>query len=157
MTQYSAPRDRFGFAFVSLARRWHRVVDMRLAEAGLTDATWRPLIHLAEGGDGISQRELAARISLDTSTLVRLLDLLVERGFIERRVDPNDRRARRIHLTEDGRRELSRIRAMLLQAEHDLLSGIGEDELANMLGSFARITARAETMLTDKTDREETA
>ena len=85
MTQTPSPHDRFGFAFITLARQWHRVVDTRLAEAGLSDATWRPLVHLAEGGDGISQRDLAARISLDTSTLVRLLDLLEARGLVERR------------------------------------------------------------------------
>ncbi|WP_353471207.1 MarR family transcriptional regulator [Salipiger sp. H15] len=150
MTQDSLPRDRFGFAFVTLARAWHRVVDKRLAAAGLTDATWRPLIHLAEGGDGISQRDLAARISLDTSTLVRLLDLLSERGLIERRVDPLDRRARRIHLTVAGQAEVDRIRAMLLKAERELLADIGDEDLPVLLERFAKISARADAMLADE-------
>ncbi|MBE9636718.1 MarR family winged helix-turn-helix transcriptional regulator [Salipiger mangrovisoli] len=150
MTQISSPRNRFGFAFVTLARQWHRVVDKRLAEAGLTDATWRPLVHLAEGGDGISQRDLAARIGLDTSTLVRLLDLLESRGLVERRIDPSDRRARRIHLTGDGRTELANIRAMLLEAERDLLADLGDDELAAMLDGFARMAARAEATLSEE-------
>lgn len=150
MTQTSSPRDRFGFAFVTLARQWHRVVDKHLAEAGLTDATWRPLVHLAEGGDGISQRDLAARIGLDTSTLVRLLDLLEARGFVERRVDPADRRARRIHLTAEGRDELARIRAMLLQAENELLGDLDDKETLAMLDGFARIAARAEAILTEE-------
>ncbi|MCA0941307.1 MarR family transcriptional regulator [Yangia mangrovi] len=152
MTQTPSPRDRFGFAFVTLARQWHRVVDKRLAEAGLSDATWRPLVHLAEGGDGISQRDLAARISLDTSTLVRLLDLLETRGFVERRVDPSDRRARRIHLTEEGRTELARIRAMLLQAERELLADIADDETSAMLDAFSRIAVRADAMLSEKVE-----
>ncbi|WP_226624808.1 MarR family winged helix-turn-helix transcriptional regulator [Alloyangia pacifica] len=150
MTQTSSPRDRFGFAFVTLARQWHRVVDKHLAEAGLTDATWRPLVHLAEGGDGISQRDLAARIGLDTSTLVRLLDLLEARGLVERRVDPADRRARRIHLTAEGRDELARIRAMLLQAENELLGDLDDKETLAMLDGFARIAARAEAILTEE-------
>lgn len=149
MTQQPMFRDRFGFAFVTLARRWHRVVDNRLAEAGLTDATWRPLIHLAEHGDGISQRDLAARIGLDTSSLVRLLDLLVDRGFVERRVDPLDRRARHIHLTEEGRSELQGIRAKLLQAETELLADLSDDEVAAMLSGFARIAERASSMLSE--------
>lgn len=152
MTQSSPPRDRFGFAFVTLARRWHRVVDKHLSAAGLTDATWRPLIHLAEDGDGISQRDLAARIGLDTSSLVRLLDLLVEGGFVERRIDPSDRRARRIHLTDEGRTELARIRAMLLQAEHELLAGLDDAEVRAMLAGFARISARADAMLAEAAD-----
>lgn len=152
MTHAPSPRDRFGFAFVTLARHWHRVVDKRLAEAGLTDATWRPLVHLAEGGDGISQRDLAARISLDTSTLVRLLDLLETRGLVERRVDPSDRRARLIQLTDEGRTELARIRAMLLQAESELLADLGDSEVTAMLDGFTRIAARAESMLAEEVE-----
>ena len=150
MTQTPPSQDRFGFAFVTLARQWNRVVDKHLAEAGLSDATWRPLVHLAEGGDGISQRDLAARIGLDTSTLVRLLDLLEARRFVERRVDAMDRRARLIHLTQEGRIELTRIRAMLLQAERDLLADVSEDEIEAMLAAFTRMAARADALLSER-------
>ncbi|MGG2362798.1 MarR family transcriptional regulator, partial [Salmonella enterica] len=56
------PRARFGLEFALLARRWRRTLDFRLAEAGLTDATWAPLVHLHESGDGISQKALAALV-----------------------------------------------------------------------------------------------
>jgi MarR family transcriptional regulator for hemolysin len=149
MTQTS-PRDRFGFLFVTLARRWRRVIDHELAKAGLTDATWTPLIHLKEGGDDISQTELALRVGLDGSSLVRLLDLLEGKGFIERRVDSNDRRARRILLTPAGEAEVARIRAQLYCVERALLGDLDDPEMLAMVQGLEAIDQRAETILTQE-------
>lgn len=149
MTQTS-PRDKFGFLFVTLARRWRRVIDHELAKAGLTDATWTPLIHLKEGGDDISQTELALRVGLDGSSLVRLLDLLEGKGFIERRVDSNDRRARRILLTPAGEAEVARIRAQLYCVERALLGDLDDPEMLAMVQGLEAIDQRAETILTQE-------
>ncbi|MGE4326512.1 MAG: MarR family winged helix-turn-helix transcriptional regulator [Pseudodonghicola sp.] len=146
MTQTS-PRDRFGFLFVTLARRWRRVIDHELAKAGLTDATWTPLIHLKESGDDISQTELAMRVGLDGSSLVRLLDLLENKGLIERRVDSHDRRARRILLTPAGEAEVARIRAQLYCVERALLSDLSDEEIATMVQGFKAIDARGNDIL----------
>lgn len=137
-----SPRLRFGFRFVTLARQWRRRVDAELACAGLSDATWTPLIHLAEGGDDISQSTLAERVGLDGSSLVRLIDLLEARGLIERRVDPADRRARRIVLTAAGHAEVARIRSRLHAVEAEMLADLDDAALEQMLAAFARIEAR---------------
>ncbi|MCW5736079.1 MAG: MarR family transcriptional regulator [Enhydrobacter sp.] len=70
---------------------------------GLTEATWRPLMYVRALGDGVRQKELATAMSIEGPSLVRLLDNLERRGFIERREDEADRRARGIHLTRSGR------------------------------------------------------
>ncbi|MBS0469189.1 MAG: MarR family transcriptional regulator [Proteobacteria bacterium] len=56
---------------------------LRPAE-GLSDAAWTPLVHLHRLGDGISQTDMAAAEGLDGSSLVRLPDMLVAQGLIER-------------------------------------------------------------------------
>ena len=81
------PRSRFGIRFALLARRWRQSLDAHLAEAGLSDATWVPLVHLHESGGGITQKDLAALVGIDSSSLVRLLDILCRQGLAERRVD----------------------------------------------------------------------
>lgn len=144
-------RERFGFAFVTLARRWRRAIDRALAEAGLTDATWTPLIHLSQSGGGISQTELAMRVGLDASSLVRLLDLLSGRGLVERRIDPRDRRARLLHLTPEGETEVARIRRDLQRIETGLLADLDDDTLATMLRGFAQVDARVMQLLTLET------
>ncbi len=136
------PRTRFGLEFALLARRWRRTLDTRLAEAGLTDATWAPLVHLHESGDGISQKALAALVGLDASSLVRLLDILVARGLVERRTDPADRRARLIYLTAPGRAAVADILRLLNGREAEILADVGDAELAQVMDVFARIARR---------------
>lgn len=138
----SPHRDLFGFRFITLARAWRRRIDIELAREGLTDATWTPLIHLDSGGDGISQTELAERLGLDTSTLVRLIDLLAARGLIERRVFAQDRRTRLIFLTTEGQGEVARLRERLLAIEYQMLADLGDARLGDILQDFDKIAAR---------------
>lgn len=135
-------RELFGFRFSVLARCWRRAVERKLEEAGLTDATWSPLIHLSESGDGVTQKDLAVRVGIDGSSLVRLLDILEGRGFIERRVDTGDRRARLIFLTQPGRHAVADIRRVLARAEAELLADLSDSEIGNMLAAFDRIAGR---------------
>jgi MarR family transcriptional regulator for hemolysin len=93
----------FGLLLARLSRRLRQAVDAEMRLIGLTEATWRPLIYLRSLGDGVRQKELATAISIEGPSLVRLLDSLERRGFIERREDENDRRARGIYLTRTGR------------------------------------------------------
>jgi MarR family transcriptional regulator for hemolysin len=93
----------FGLLVARLSRRLRQSVDAEMRLIGLTEATWRPLIYLRSLGDGVRQKELATAMSIEGPSLVRLLDSLERRGFIERREDESDRRARGIHLTRAGR------------------------------------------------------
>jgi MarR family transcriptional regulator for hemolysin len=135
-------RSGFGFRLVTLARQWRHALDRELARAGLSDASWAPLIHLAAGGDNISQTELAERVGVDGSSLVRLIDLLEQRGLIARRIDPSDRRARRIVLSDAGRAEVAQIRQRVFDIEAQLLADLDEQDLARMLDSFSQIESR---------------
>jgi MarR family transcriptional regulator for hemolysin len=93
----------FGFLVARIARRLRQAVDAEMRLIGLTEATWRPLVYVRSLGDGVRQKDLASAMSIEGPSLVRLLDSLERRGFIERREDENDRRARGIHLTRTGR------------------------------------------------------
>lgn len=146
----TTPRTRFGIRFVILARAWRRGLDDALAGLGLTDATWAPLMHLAEFGDGISQKDLAWRVGIDGSSLVRLLDILNAHGFIERRTDAADRRTRRIFLTPAGHAAMSEVRAALLAVEDEMLADVSDAELEAALRMFERIGARLERMQAER-------
>jgi MarR family transcriptional regulator for hemolysin len=99
----SSRHTEFGFLVARIARRLRQAVDAEMRLIGLTEATWRPLVYLRALGDGVRQKELAGAMSIEGPSLVRLLDSLERRGFIERREDESDRRARGIHLTRAGR------------------------------------------------------
>lgn len=139
---HSTPRRRFGIQFSVLARRWRAYLDQTLADAGLTDATWGPLIHLDRSGDGVPQKTLADRIGIDSSTLVRLIDILETRGLVERRTDAADRRARLLYLTETGRRSVSDIKVALAAAEDQMLADVDDAEIDAVLSAFGKIRRR---------------
>ena len=96
-------RDQFPFAVARVTRRWRKMLDERLKDLGVTQARWSTMVYLEKGGEGLTQRELASLMAIENPTLVRLLDSLEQQNLIERRPCPNDRRARRLHLTNAGR------------------------------------------------------
>lgn len=144
------PRSQFGIRFSLLARRWRRTLDIRLAEAGLTDATWVPLVHLHQTGGGLTQKELAALVGIDGSSLVRLLDILCRQGLAERRVDERDSRARLVHLTEQGEKRVAEIRQELAKGEREMLADLSDDDIRTMLRSFESIEHRLSQIQSDR-------
>lgn len=140
------PRRQFGMEFAILARRWRGFLDDAITNAGLTEAAWAPLMHLQRLGDGVQQKVLAARIGIDTSTLVRLIDILESRNLVERLIDPADRRGRLIHLTDEGRACVAHIEASITRAEEALLADVDDDTLDQMRVVLTRITARIDIL-----------
>jgi len=132
-------RRGLGFRLVLLARRWRQAVDAELHAAGLTDATWRPLIHLHKVGEGMRQKDLAASLGMDGSSVVRLLDVLASQGLLERREDPADGRAKTLHLTPEGRRLARHVQALIVAFEERLLHGVDDDEIVALGRAFDRI------------------
>ena len=114
----------FGFLVARISRRMRQAVDAEMRLIGLTEATWRPLVYLRSLGDGVHQKVLANAMSIEGPSLVRLLDNLERRGFIERREDEHDRRARGIHLTRAGRELAVRAARIGNAFQSRLLAGV---------------------------------
>ncbi|MEU7750636.1 MarR family winged helix-turn-helix transcriptional regulator [Micromonospora sp. NPDC049171] len=79
-----------------------------LADDALTIEAWRVLCLLADG-QGHPMSEVSAEASLPPGTLTKLVDQLVDRNLVFRRIDPIDRRRIRAYLTARGRREHARL------------------------------------------------
>lgn len=88
-----------GWLFQDVHSLMTRSFDRRLGRVGLTRSQWRVLSPLLRE-DGITQTELAEIVEIEKAPLGRSLDRLEETGWIRREQDQNDRRARRVYLTE---------------------------------------------------------
>lgn len=136
-------RHVFGYHLGLLARHWRQRVDNAVKVLDLTEATWRPLLHLNHLGDAVRQKDLAESLGIDGSSLVRLLDMLEERGLL-RREDGADRRCKLVTLTPAGRDLTARTRAIVTALEEDMLSDLSDDEMATLLDLMERVGRRVE-------------
>jgi MarR family transcriptional regulator, transcriptional regulator for hemolysin len=91
------PMRSFGFLLRDVSRLYVRRFEQRAAVLSLTLPQCRALVHLALH-EGISQARLAELTDVEPMTLVRILDRMASDGWLERRVDTADRRARCIYL-----------------------------------------------------------
>lgn len=137
-------RDQFPFAVARVTRRWRKMLDERLKDLGVTQARWSTMVYLKQGGEGLTQRELASLMAIENPTLVRLLDSLEQQGLIERRPCPNDRRARRLFLTKDGINFMDELSERAETLREEMLAGIPDKEIECALKVFNRILENAE-------------
>jgi len=111
------------FNINDVARLLKTYADQRARDFGMTRAQWAVLARV-ERSEGLKQCELADTLDLQPITLTRLIDRLCDGGLIERRSDPDDRRAKRLYLTPAARPVL------------DGLTRLGQDIMATVLAGI---------------------
>ncbi|EMA37793.1 MarR family winged helix-turn-helix transcriptional regulator [Halococcus hamelinensis] len=86
------------------------------------------LLYLLWKEDGLSQKELAARLEVKPQAISKMLDRMVSEGVVERRSDPNDSRISRVYLTDDGQAHQEPVEEILERAESQMLEGFSPAE-----------------------------
>ncbi|HYX01796.1 MAG TPA: MarR family transcriptional regulator [Reyranella sp.] len=124
----ASARASFGARLSHAARQWRRAADLRLRPFGLTEATWLPLVHIARAPTAPRQKDLAASMSLDGSSVVRLLDNLEAAGLIQRK-EGEDRRAKIILLTLRGRAIADQVETVARRVRSDALAGLSDRDI----------------------------
>lgn len=97
------------------------------------------LLRLLVTRPGSSQRELADALGMPPSRFVPFADTLEERGLIERRRNPRDRRLHAVHLTRAGRRLLGELSVAARANEDELCAALSPDERALLVALLSRI------------------
>jgi DNA-binding MarR family transcriptional regulator len=119
-------------------------VQQRLAKvleaAGLTLAQFDVLANLGMG-EGVTQQELAEKLLVTKGNVVGLLDRMELAGLVERRADPADRRANRIHLTRRGREALREAFPAHLAVIRGALGRLSAADRQTLSGLLERIGA----------------
>ena len=131
MTLQSVKRE-IAFTIMDVARLLKTYADQRARQFGISRAQWAVLIRI-ERTEGLKQSELAELLDLQPISLTRLLDRLADNGLIERRADPNDRRANRLYLMPAAKPLLGRLSEPGADMMETVLDGLDEKAIERML------------------------
>jgi DNA-binding MarR family transcriptional regulator len=97
------------------------------------------ILNVLRQADGLSQQALGEKLRVFPSRLVELLDGLEERGLVERRASPTDRRCHALYLTEKGREMVQQIDRVAGEHQEALCAALTEPERAQLEALLRRI------------------
>jgi DNA-binding MarR family transcriptional regulator len=130
---------------IALARRFFQICTTAAAESiagtGLTPLEVAVMAYLNKklGQPNIDQNGLAARLGVDRNTTSLLVDRLEAKGLLERRVSPEDRRARLLRLTTRGERLQDRISPKASAGQQRILEVLAPPERELLLDLLVRV------------------
>ncbi|SEI89755.1 DNA-binding transcriptional regulator, MarR family [Sphingomonas sp. OV641] len=130
--------DTFGFLLSDTARMLRKRFDERARQHGATRAQWKALLAISRN-EGINQGNLADLLEVEPITLCRLIDRMQESGLVERRRDPNDRRAWQLFLTEKAGPVLEELHETADELMSQALLEISETQIDTMTELLNRI------------------
>jgi DNA-binding MarR family transcriptional regulator len=127
------PDSNVGFLLHDVSRLLRVRFDRRARALGLTRAQWRVLAHLAPR-QGLNQSSLAEILEVENITLGRHIDRLEDTDWVERRRDPEDRRAWRLFLTEKSRPVLDQMEGLAAETQEEAMAELSDGERTRLLG-----------------------
>ncbi|MEY2884067.1 MAG: hypothetical protein RL490_1791 [Pseudomonadota bacterium] len=130
--------DSLAILIGDTSRLLRRRFDARARSLGVSRAQWQVLFALSRN-EGINQAGLAEALDVETITVGRMVDRLADAGFVERRADPADRRAWRLHLMPCAHPVLEELRRVGDSVMQETLAGLGPDGEAELTELLTRV------------------
>jgi DNA-binding MarR family transcriptional regulator len=129
---------RLSFLIHDVSRMRRTAYDQLMRPLGVTRAQWWVLAHLSRQ-DGMMQTELADALDVGKASLGILIDRLEAAGLIERREDPQDRRAKRVHMARSGHDLLERMMREENQFNERILGSLSVSDRDTMIRTLSAI------------------
>jgi len=140
--------NNVGFLLADNSRLARWAFDRQVREIGVTGQQARLLL-LLNRFPGENQGFYAEQLEVEPITLCRMVDRLEDAGLVERKACPDDRRARRLHLTAKSRQTTEKLRGKVDALIEGMLAGLSQaerEDFVRMLGTISgNLAARRET------------
>ncbi len=141
--------DPLGRTLVFTAKTMREAFEETLAAAGGSLGTWIVLSALSDEAEFVSQAALATHVHLEGATITHHVDRLEAAGLVRRRIDPDDRRARRLELTPAGTDLHQRLLTAVSTLEQQALRGLSATDRETL----RRCLTTIQTNLAAQTDQ----
>lgn len=132
--------DSFGILVSDVSRLMRKEFDRRVRGTGLSRAQWGVIIQLSRF-EGINQATLADLMDVEPISLVPLLDKLQSAGIVERRPNPNDRRAYRLFLSEKSAPLLEQLEVIASDFRAEMMAGISDETQSQLIDALLTVKA----------------
>src|SRR6185437_4070349 len=149
-------KREFAFTIMDVARLLKTYADQRARQLGISRAQWAVLMRI-DRNEGLKQSELADMLDLQPITLTRLLDRLADNELIERRADPNDRRANRLYLRPAAKPLLDRLAVLGDDMMETVLDGLASASIERMLKELGAVKDNLRTVITNNANQQQAA
>lgn len=149
-------KREMAFTIMDVARLLKTYADQRARQFGISRAQWAVLIRI-DRHEGLKQSELADMLDLQPITLTRLLDRLADNGLIERRADPNDRRANRLFLKPAAKPLLGRLADLGADMMETVLDGLSGSSIERMLKELGQMKDNLRSAIANNTPQDQIA
>ena len=138
-----------GFVVYSASKTYQKAFDLELRnKIGIT-ITQSKVIFALYMHSGLTQRELADKIGVETPTLVPIIDKMEEDGYVKRKLDSEDRRLKRIYTTLKTDALWDSMMECVSQIRKVSLKEVSEQEVKSVLGVIKKITENLAVYLGD--------
>ncbi len=123
-------------------KSYRQFAQKRLKEAGFTITIDQWLVLKAiEQDNSASQQQIAAAVFKDVASITRMIELLVQNGYLMREFHSEDRRRFKITLTEKGKVVIEKMQPHILANRDQALQGISQEEIKLLQNVLNKITA----------------
>ena len=144
MNKHDQTLMRLTVTLMQVSRAYKSAADKLAAEFGLSQATAWPAAMIGRLGEsGVRPGMVADMLGLEPSSVVRVIDQLIDGGLVERHDDPNDRRAKLLRLTPEGKNRVAQIENALIPFRRQMLKGVSQSDLDACMRVFNTINAAA--------------
>lgn len=141
---------RLGYLIHDVARMRRTLFDQHLRPVGITRSQWWVLANLSrQSGDGRSSTELAKILEVGKVTVGGIIDRLETAGYVYRRIDKKDRRAKRIFITQAGYALIDKMRAVVSPLNDGICAGLSDKEIDRIEKSLVTIRGNLREMLAE--------
>lgn len=122
-----AESDTLHVLLAQICRLKHARVQALLEALGLYEGQ-PAMLHTLWEQEGLTHTELARRLRVQPATITKMITRMEKTGFVERRPDPEDRRASRVYLTEAGRDVQAEVRQIWRTLEQEAFGSFSPEE-----------------------------